>query len=258
MHITVKVFVGVLFVSLHCCSIEELVVSRALCLPLYCSEAESLIRWMLAVNPQERPSIDQIFGHPWLTKSSSSPSTSSLSSMSSPAPSSLNNSASSHSTSSLSSTDSNDPGSGYTHFPSTSPGLKRGYDQLQSSSTATGMGKLSTGLSQLTCYSPRSPNQSSLPSQSATGMGKLSSGLSQLTCYSPRSPNQTSLPSQSAVSAVALSPMPCGGIAPIRRYYLRSFAKRKSPASHSPAYQSDSTRSLKLWKTPSTSGGNGL
>jgi len=189
-----------------------------------CVEAESLIRWMLAVEPGDRPSLDQVLGHPWLTKSSSSSSTStSLSS-----PSSLSSSACSQSTSSMSSTDSNDPGSGHTHLSSTSPDLNhQRCNHLQSSSTV--------------------------------GVGKLSSGLSQLTCTA-QSSNHCLLPSQSAVNAIPpnSSATPYSGNAPVRRYYLRSFAKLKSPGSNSTTYQSDSPRSVKQWKVPNATGGNGL
>lgn len=58
---------------------------------MFVLDAESLIRWMLSYHPEDRPTLEQIFKHPWMNSttgsSSSSSSSSSGSSHSKPRPS---------------------------------------------------------------------------------------------------------------------------------------------------------------------------
>ena len=82
------------------------------------ADAESLIRWMLAFYPQDRPTIEQIFSHPWMnttSRSSSSSSSSSANSSYSSCRSSKSSSSSINTSFSLSSSSSS--GSSYTCYP---------------------------------------------------------------------------------------------------------------------------------------------
>ena len=86
-------------------------------------DAKHLISWMLSLRPKDRPSLDQVFQHPWMASSSS---TSSLCSTSTVFLSSFNHHQShsskpiqSHEGNSLSSTPASSPGSS----PSSSPSL---------------------------------------------------------------------------------------------------------------------------------------